>query len=120
MTTLPLELFILPPLFGLPSVSGSCIAALSFCGISLPQSAFKVIETTDLSLSPPALKHGNDWYHGYTAIKRFLSTQNNIDFSLTDEQKADVVAWQSLIGDVGETLAVTVQVLPPSRAYRVF
>lgn len=107
METVPLELFILPPLFDLPSVSGACIAAVSLCTLYLPQSSLQIIETTDLSIAPPALKHGkHHWYRGYTAIKHFLARKNDIDSSLTREQKADLVAWESLIQDVGETLAV--------------
>jgi hypothetical protein len=108
MNPVPIELFILPPLFSLPSVSGSCIAALTLCTLSLPVNSVKVIQTTDLSIAPPALKHGkHHWYRGYSAIKKFISQQNDIDSSLSAEQKIDIVAWESLIQDVGETLAVT-------------
>ena len=106
MGPIPIDLFILPPLFDLPSVSGSCIAALSLCTMSLPQSSLKVIETTDLSIAPPALKHGNHWYRGYTAIKHFVFRESDVDSSLTNEEKTNIVAWESLIQDVGETLAV--------------
>jgi Outer mitochondrial membrane transport complex protein len=101
-----LELYILPPLFSLPSISGSCIAALSLCNLSLDKSAFKVIESIDLSIGLPALKDGNAWHRGYTSIKTYVLTQNDIDSSLTPIQKADIVAWGSLIEDLGDTLAV--------------
>jgi len=106
MEPIPIELFILPPLFDLPSVSGSCIAALSLCTLSLPRSALKIIETADPSIGPPALKQGKHWYRGYTAIKHFVFMESDVDSSLTAEQKTDIVAWESLIQDVGETLAV--------------
>lgn len=101
-----LELHIFPPLFSLPSISGSCVAALSLCNLFLDNSAFQVVESTDLSIGLPALKDGENWYHGYTAIKSYLSKQNHVDEHLTLAQKADVVAWGSLIEDLGDTLAV--------------
>jgi len=113
MEPIPIELFILPPLFDLPSVSGSCIAALSLCTMSLQPSTLKVIETTDPSIAPPALRHGKHWYRGYTAIKHFVFRTNNVDSSLTDEENTDIVAWESLIQDVGDTLAVPF-ILPSS------
>jgi len=104
-----LELHILPPLLELPSLSGSCIAALCLCTLSLDQSEFTVIESTDLSLTLPALSHGEKWFRGYPAIKRFLACHHDIDGSLSPVQKADAVAWESLIQDIGETLTV----IPP-------
>jgi hypothetical protein len=104
---MPLELYILPPLRTLPSVSGSCIATLSLFNLYLDKSDFKVIESTDLSTGVPALKDEETWYRGYTSIKAYLSKKNSIDTSLTPAQKADVVAWGSLIEDLGDTLAVS-------------
>jgi hypothetical protein len=101
-----IELYILPPLFSLPSMSGSCIAALTLCNLSLDKSLFLVIESWDLSLGLPALKVGETWYRGYTNIKSHLAKQNDIDAHLTPTQKADVTAWGSLIEDLGDTLAV--------------
>lgn len=106
LTAMSIELHILPPLFSLPSISGSCIAALSLCNLVLDPSAFKVVESTDLSIGMPALKEGEIWHRGYTNIKSFLSTQHDIDTSLTEMQKADIVAWGSLVEDLGDTLAV--------------
>ena len=101
-----LELYILPPLFSLPSISGSCVAAISLCSLTLDKSAFQVVESTDLSIGMPALKDGNVWYCGYTGIKNYLARTNKVDASLTAIQKADTVAWGSLIEDLGDTLAV--------------
>jgi hypothetical protein len=102
-----IELYILPPLFSLPSISGSCIAALTLCNLSLDKSLFLVIESWDLSLGLPALKVGETWHRGYTNIKSHLAKQNDIDAHLTPTQKADITAWGSLIEDLGDTLAVT-------------
>jgi hypothetical protein len=107
-----LELYILPPLFSLPSLSGSCIAALSLCHLSLDKSCFKVVESTDLALGMPALRDGDVWIHGYTSIKGYLVQHNDVDVSLSPSQKADTVAWGSLIEDLGETLTV-----PPPKVY---
>src|SRR5271168_2931143 len=107
-----IELYILPPLFSLPSISGSCIAALTLCNLSVDKSLFLVIESWDLSLGLPALKVGETWYRGYTNIKSHLAKQNDIDFHLTPTQKADITAWGSLIEDLGDTLAVTLS-FPP-------
>jgi hypothetical protein len=107
--TMTLELYILPPLFGLPSLSGSCIAALSLCTLSLDPSSFKVIESTDLTLNLPALKHNQTWIRGYTSIKLFLRSKADIDGFLSPLQKADSIAWGSLIEDLGETLTVRPQ-----------
>ena len=101
-----MELYILPPFFSLPSISGSCIAALTLCNLSLDKSLFLVIESWDLSLGLPALKVGETWHRGYTNIKLHLAKQNDIDDYLTPAQKADVTAWGSLIEDLGDTLAV--------------
>ena len=101
-----LELYILPPLFSLPSMSGACISALSLCHLSLDKSSFTVIESTDLSIGMPALKHNNTWIRGYTSIKSYLARHHNIDSSLSPAQKADTVAWGSLIEDLGDTLTV--------------
>lgn len=106
-----IELYILPPLFTLPSVSGSCIAALSLCHLSLNKSSFKVIESTDLSIGLPALKSNGKWHRGYINIKNFLVDQDDIDDFLTPKQKADAIAWGSLIEDLGETLTVCQQEL---------
>src|SRR5437773_635482 len=103
---MPIELYLLPPLFSLPSISGSCIAALSLCNLSLDTSAFKVIDSTDLSIGLPALKVDNKWYRGYVSIKKYLSLQKDLDSSLNSALKADVVAWGSAVEDVGDTLAV--------------
>src|SRR5436190_341934 len=101
-----LDLYILPPLLSLPSISGSCIAALSLCNLSLDKSAFNVIESTDLSIGVPALRDGNTWYRGYTNIKQYLFNRNDVDASLSPSFKADVVAWGSLVEDLGDTLTV--------------
>jgi hypothetical protein len=101
-----LELYILPPLFSLPSLSGSCIAALSLCKLTLDTSSFKVIESTDLSIGMPALKNGETWIRGYTNIKSHLASLNDIDSSLSAADKADIVAWGSLVEDLGDTLTV--------------
>ena len=101
-----MELYILPPLFELPSLSGSCIAALTLCQLSLDKSTFKVIESTDVSIGLPALKVEEKWIRGFTAIKVFLAGINDIDAHLTPAQKADSVAWASLLEDLGETLTV--------------
>ena len=106
LVTMTLELYILPPLFGLPSLSGSCIAALSLCTLSLDPSSFKVNESTDLSLGLPALKQNDTWTRGYTSIKLFLLRENDIDSDLSASEKADSVAWGSIIEDLGETLTV--------------
>jgi hypothetical protein len=101
-----LELYIFPPLFDLPSLAGSCIAALSLCHLSLSKSGFKIFESTDLSIGMPALKDNQTWIRGYTSIKHYLAKQNDVDFCLKAAQKADCVAWGSLIEDLGETLTV--------------
>ena len=101
-----LELYILPPLFGLPSLSGSCIAALSLCSVSLDSSSFQVIESTDLSLGLPALKQNDTWIRGYTSIKLFLRREKDVDSHLSESQKADSIAWGSVVEDLGETLTV--------------
>jgi Outer mitochondrial membrane transport complex protein len=54
----------------------------------------------------PALKDGENWHRGYTAIKSYLSKLKYVDEHLSLKQKADVVAWGSLIEDLGDTLAV--------------
>jgi Outer mitochondrial membrane transport complex protein len=101
-----LELYILPPLFSLPSLSGSCIAALSLCQLTLAKSAFKVIESTDISIGMPAVKDGEVWIRGYICIKNYLMIRNDIDAALSPVDRADAAAWTSLIEDLGETLAV--------------
>jgi len=101
-----MELYILPSLFSLPSVSGSCIAALRLCELSLDKSAFMVVESTDFSLGMPALKDGDTWIRGYTNIKRFLGQWHDIDSHFSPQQKADAIAWGSLLEDLGETLTV--------------
>jgi hypothetical protein len=101
-----LELHILPPLFSLPSLSGSCIAALSLCQLSLDKASFIVVESTDLSIGMPAIRDGDNWIRGYTNIKSHLSQLNDIDSSLSAVQKADTVAWGSLMEDLGDTLTV--------------
>ena|SRR5579862_4294275 len=101
-----LELYILPSLFDLPSLSGSCIAALALCHLSLEPKSFKVIESTDLSLGLPALRNNGKWFRGYTHIKKYLAEVDDVDDYLTPKQKADATAWGSLIEDLGETLTV--------------
>jgi len=100
------ELYILPPLFSLPSLSGACIAAVALCHLSLETDSFKVIESTDLSIGLPALKNNGKWFRGYTNIKNFLAEIDDVDEYLTPTQKADIIAWGSLIEDLGETLTV--------------
>jgi hypothetical protein len=101
-----LELYLLPPLFSLPSISGSCIAALSLCNLSLDKNAFVVVESIDLSIGLPALKDSDTWYRGYSSIKSYLAKRKDIDASLSTTLKADIVAWGSLVEDVGDMLAV--------------
>jgi len=100
-----IELFLLPPLEGLPSLCGSCVAALCLCELSLEEGQFVVVHSTDLSLIP-ALRVNGKFHHGYANIKSYLATVNDIDAHLTLDQKADVTAWGSLLEDLGDTLSV--------------
>ena len=60
----------------------------------------------DLSIGLPALKDGDTWYRGYSSIKSYLTKRNDIDVSLSTALKADIVAWGSLVEDVGDMLTV--------------
>jgi hypothetical protein len=102
-----IELYILPPLFSLPSLSGSCIAALALCHLSLEPDSFKVVKSTDLTLGLPAVKSNGKWVRGYTSIKNFLAKTDDVDEFLSPNQMADIVAWGSLVEDLGETLTVS-------------
>jgi len=101
-----LELYLLPPLFSLPSISGACIAALSLCNLCLDNDDFVIVESIDVSIGLPALKDGDTWYRGYSSIKSYLAKRNDIDASLSTALKADIVAWGSLVEDLGDMLTV--------------
>lgn len=103
-----LELYILPPFQSHPSLSGSCIAALTLCNLVLDSSDFVVVESTDTSIGMPALKDHDNWIRGFAAIRKFLSSRKDIDASLSPTQRADATAWASLIDDLGETLTVMI------------
>ena len=100
-----IELYILPGTFSLPSLCGSCVAALSLCQLSLTENDLTVVYSTDLSLVP-AIKVSSEVFRGYSNIKKYLSTINDIDNNLSATQKSDIVAWGSLIQDLGDTLTV--------------
>lgn len=101
--TMPLELHIWGPAFGLPSIDAECLAAIAYLRHSLGNDEWVLVASCDPSVSPtrelPALKSGSLWVSRYRNIVDYLrkcsSGRSDLDRGLDKLQKADSTAYAS-------------------------
>ncbi|KTW31646.1 hypothetical protein T552_00284 [Pneumocystis carinii B80] len=105
-----LELHIHFPGFDLPSIDPYCLSVLCYLQITAP-GLYSVIYSNNNTLSPtgklPALRDSGTWIGGWNNIIDYLKQKGfDADDSLTDIQKADSIAYESLIHGLGFDLTL--------------
>ncbi|KAF5373640.1 hypothetical protein D9758_000665 [Tetrapyrgos nigripes] len=105
----PLELFVWPGAWGLPSIDPLCLSAIIYLQLALP-GQFTVIESVNPDVSPtgqfPFLKHGGRTFASFSAILEYISTLQNLDASLDTLQKSQQTAWlASAESDIGNLVS---------------
>lgn len=91
-----LELHVLGPAFGLPSIDPDCIALIALLSLPLTKDLeWKLVIAHDSSQSPtgdfPLLKHNGQIVAGFRPIVRHLQhIHNDVDDDLTENQRATV------------------------------
>ncbi|KAK6860235.1 hypothetical protein PG995_003871 [Apiospora arundinis] len=116
-----MELHVWGEAFGLPSIDPECLAAISYLGYAVPQNAWSLVASNDVSVSPdyvlPALHHNGTWTSGYLNIVRFLASDTSFtpaDGDLTEAQRADALAYASYLSSRGSALLAFFLYVSPS------
>ncbi|QSL66957.1 hypothetical protein MERGE_001344 [Pneumocystis wakefieldiae] len=104
------ELHIHFPGFDLPSIDPYCLSVLCYLQITAP-GLYSVIYSNNNTLSPtgklPALRDSGTWVGGWNNIIDYLKQKGfDADHFLTDIQKADSIAYESLINGLGFDLTL--------------
>ena len=101
-----------PPAFGLPSSEAESIAAICYCSLVAPESftvdyaapASHLVTQSLPTLHDPV---GDVWVAGFDDIVRYLNQQGlDADEYLSDEAKADAVAYSTLVERKAHDLTV--------------
>lgn len=109
---MPLELHVWGPGFGLPSIDAECLGAVAYLRHCLPKGEWVVVANSDTKACPagelPALKDGDTWVSRFNNIITYLCETSSGDWdlngSLTRTQRADCIAFTSLIESRGQPL----------------
>ncbi|KAF2230356.1 hypothetical protein EV356DRAFT_424943, partial [Viridothelium virens] len=103
-----LELHVWGPAFGLPSIDPQCLAAIALQRLSFPEDAWVLIPDHDATIGPnnvfPALFDGTLWHSGFRSIAKYLGKHSSLDQDLDEQQKAEGVAYSSLIESSAQPL----------------
>ncbi|PNY28698.1 Metaxin-like protein [Tolypocladium capitatum] len=90
--------------FGLPSIDAECLAIITFLHHAALTSTWRLIPSSDPSISPsrllPALHHDGVWTSGYHQIVGYLTSKSlcrNLDADLDADQQADSVAYGAFL-----------------------
>lgn len=93
-----MELHVLGPAFGLPSIDAECIATVAFLQLQLDVEAWKIVPSRDQARLP-YLVDGSERFEGFQNIKRhFDATQHDAN------QRADSLAISSFLEHNAQTL----------------
>ena len=93
-----MELHVLPPAFGLPSIDAECIAAVALLQLRHP-GKYEVVPTHNQRLRLPYLVEGQEKVSGFNNIERYLATRGRSDGKRQSEVKTspDSLALISLV-----------------------
>ncbi|KAG4302644.1 hypothetical protein PCANB_001011 [Pneumocystis canis] len=105
-----LELHIHFPGFNLPSIDPYCLSVICYLQITAP-GLYTVIYSNNDTLSPtgklPALRDSGTWIGCWSNIINYLKQKGfDADYFLTDVQRADITAYESLIHGLGFDLTL--------------
>ncbi len=99
-----MELHILGPAFGLPSIDAECNAAVALLRLR-SETDWTLIPTHDQTRHLPYLRDGDNFVEGYRNISRHISNQaGNRARQLQPKQQADATALASFIFSHAQTL----------------
>ncbi|KAM0717646.1 hypothetical protein Q7P37_007498 [Cladosporium fusiforme] len=114
-----LQLYVLGPAFGLPSIDAECNAAVALfkSHFGADQDSWEIIPTHQHETTLPYLRSGTQDIHGYTAIAQHLSTTSAIQQSLSSAQLADSTALTSFLTTQAPTL-LSISLYVSSENYR--
>ena len=92
-----MELYVLGPAFGLPSIDAECIATVALLRLRF-EAGWTIISTHDQSRHLPYLKDGDEYIEGYRNITRHITRLSGSNISNLDaKQRADAIALSSFI-----------------------
>ncbi|CCJ29049.1 unnamed protein product [Pneumocystis jirovecii] len=105
-----LELHVHLPGFDLPSIDPYCLSVICYLQITTP-GLYSLIYSNNDTLSPtgklPALRDSGTWIGSWNNIINYLKQKGfDADDFLTDIQKADIIAYESLIHGFGFDLTL--------------
>ncbi|KAG5513462.1 hypothetical protein PMAC_000893 [Pneumocystis sp. 'macacae'] len=105
-----LELHVHFPGFDLPSIDPYCLSVICYLQITTP-GLYNVIYSNNDTLSPtrklPALRDSGIWIGSWNNIINYLKQKGfDADNFLTNNQKADIIAYESLIHGFGFDLTL--------------
>jgi sorting and assembly machinery component 37 len=99
-----MELYILGPAFGLPSIDAECIASVALLRMGM-ETGWNIIPTHDQNRPLPYLKDGDEYIEGYRNINRHISELSGSNISNLDaKQRADGTALSSFLLSHAQTL----------------
>jgi sorting and assembly machinery component 37 len=116
-----LQLFVLGPAFGLPSIDAECNAAVALLQshFSDNQDAWEIIPTHEHETTLPYLRNNGTTIHGYSAIAQHVSeVLTTTPKNLTPTQAADSTALTSFITTHAPTL-LSISLYVSSENYRL-
>jgi sorting and assembly machinery component 37 len=115
-----LQLYVLGPAFGLPSIDAECNAAVALLQSHFNgnQDGWEIIPTHEHQTTLPYLRNNNTIIHGYSAIAQHVSdVLETIPKGLTAKQAADSTALTSFITTHAPTL-LSISLYVSSENYR--
>lgn len=106
-----LELHVWGPAFTLPSIDAHCNACIAYFSHAIPRDEWRLVASSPSSNPTgllPALQHDGLWIGGYANIIDYIKQLHNgewgLDSDLDAAEKADAVAFSSLIESRGQEL----------------
>lgn len=114
-----LQLYVLGPAFGLPSIDAECNAAVALLKshFGTDDNSWEIIPTHQHETILPYLRSGEQNIHGYTAITQHLSSTLAVQKSLSSTQLADSTALTSFLTTHAPTL-LSISLYVSSENYR--
>lgn len=100
-----MQLFVLPPAFGLPSIDAQCIASIALLQLHIGPDSYSIIPTHDEESRPlPYLIDGTAKLSGFNNIARHLLDKRLLTPPQDEKQRADAIAITSFIESNAQTL----------------
>jgi sorting and assembly machinery component 37 len=101
-----MDLHIWGPIGSLPSLDAECIAAVAYLSRALPAGAWRLVASSDPSITPnyllPALHDGDVWISGFSAIVAHMTP--SLDAGLSPTQRAEAVAYSAFLASSAQPL----------------